>query len=309
MKKGIIIVIGCVLLSVQTLMGQNNIDTLEVAVMKTSQIIFPDPILPSSLDIGSLSIDAKVSANQLSLFSKEEGFVTTNLSVQTYADGVKTYYMYILTYNENPPAELLFKIVDKKEAVHSVKSQNEKRIDKREKKGKVMEQNGRAKSKAYGAGNSDGTGQEVENAKTIAELAKEVEGLKSTHSSIGVKESKMLMYIDAIYVHEDYLFVRVNCLNQAAIRYDLDFVNFAVAGSEGLKKKVTESSNLSILHPSSNEIESDIEDGETFSKVFVLNKVTFDRKEKLVVDLREEGGDRNLSVQINSKDILDAEAF
>lgn len=279
--------------------GQSQIDTFEIAVMKNVQFIFPDPIIENSIEFGSLAIEYKLDNNQLLVFSKKQNFHTTNMILQTIGDK-KRYYMFILTYNENPYN--LFNIVKKDWAIHQEEVQELSQAVKDERYPEVERKINVREKKSVKASNEQPT--------TISGLASKVEGLKSTHSSIGLKSSRMLLYIDAIYIKEDKLFIRTNLLNESAVRYDIDLVNISVIGKQGGKKRVTDvNSSLDILFPSVKDIEVSIAENETYSRVFVIDKITFGKKEMLHLEFRERNGDRNIEVSVKNDDILTAHTF
>jgi hypothetical protein len=281
-------------------MAQNKIDTFEIAVMKNVQFIFPDQIIENSIEFGSLAIEYKLDRNQLLVFSKQQNFFTTNMILQTLGDK-KRYYMFILTYNENPKS--LFNVVKNSWSIHEEEVQElreevpDQRYPLSSEKESIREVKGVTKN-------------EPAKPLTLEGMAQKVETLKSTHSSIGLKENRMLLYIDAIYIKGDQLFIRTNLLNESAVRYDIDLVNISVIGKQGGKKRVTDvNPSLDILFPSVTDIEVSIGENETYSRVFVIDKITFNKKEMLHLEFRERNGDRNIEVSISSDDILTAQTF
>jgi Domain of unknown function (DUF4138) len=123
------------------------------------------------------------------------------------------------------------------------------------------------------------------------------------------KAGKVKFSTSKCYVKDDMLYFFINVANTSSLGYDISSFNFYINTRKKGKGNATQANELIPVFVSNNAMLVKGFNTE-LSKVFVLNKFTFDgNNKKLLIECWEKNGDRNLKCALSQDDIIDAKPF
>ncbi len=265
-------------------------DTIKVGYSTSVNLIFSSTVKKWDMGLGTkiengmevrdvLVENTADSPERIKLAAGVENFETTNLFVET-GDG---YYNFILKYDDRPEILLIEispgKASITKQKIEMTASHAGKRV---------------IDSLAF-----------MESLKNICE---KIRGMSPDVTNVGQVSQKMLFYVGGIYITGEYLFFRIYIKNGGNIPYDIGFTGFfrGDKGKRGNKRRPSQIEMLSPLYID-NEERASVKNGEVVEKVYVLQKFTLSKAQKLYIQFWEGNqGERKVELILGSQDILKA---
>lgn len=240
---------------------------LEVTYNKTVSICFPAVI--KSVDRGSRDLmaqKAKGVENILQLKAARENFPETNLTVIT-ADGL--IHEFTVTYATEPDRLIV------------------------NTNGTATEP--KATSLIF---QTSMTESEFDNhAKTIIESKRSIR----FHSE---KKYKVGFALRGIYIKDNTIFYHFRISNTSNINYDVDFLRFYIKDKEKVKRTASQEVNIEPIYTFGKALSIE---GKSFEDVvYALEKFTIPDAKRLVIEMYEKNGGRNLNLSIKNKTIVNA---
>jgi hypothetical protein len=276
-------------------------DTLEVGMMTTVHVVFEAPVMEYDLGSGTRieivnGIEHQVTdvlitrvGDRLKLAAAIDNFETTNLFVETETG----YFNFILKYANRPKILSHYISNDKADKMKSVSNSKKKELEKNE-----VELNAEKSNKILEL--------------TLQDLAAKVAIEPNQVIEIGQESQRMKYFLNGIYVKGNYLFFRVNILNEGNVKFDLGYEGFFIKdkANRGVKKTTKQIpeplKHLFIL----NESLKVVEKRQEISKVYVFEKFTLETKKIFTIEFWEDGqGQRKVELNIPSSEILEAKIF
>jgi conjugative transposon TraN protein len=121
-----------------------------------------------------------------------------------------------------------------------------------------------------------------------------------------VNESKYKIGLSlrGIYIRDNIIFYHVRVSNQSNINYDVDFLRFYVEDKQKVKRTASQEVNIQPVYVfGSNER---IKGRTSEDVVYALEKFTIPDAKRLVIEMFEKNGGRNISLAIKNKTIVNA---
>lgn len=128
------------------------------------------------------------------------------------------------------------------------------------------------------------------------------EGFITTNNTVRYKN--FFFFLKGIYVCDNTIFIRLNANNKSNIKFDFDYVAFYINTEK--RKKNTSSEQLQLFPTKDFNFINSLESGRNQDIVFAFNKFTIGSGKILNIDLIEKDGERNLSIKIDDRLLLDA---
>lgn len=241
---------------------------LEIAYNKTTSLVFPAII--KSVDRGSrdlLAQKAKGVENILQLKAARHGFPNTNLTVIT-SDG--KIHEFTVAYSK-APGSLVINIAN---------TDNDEQV------------------------NSDLI---FPTDMTETEMEKYASQIANAKRSIRfVKESKYKidLLLHGIYIKDNVMFYHFRIRNESNIPYDVDFLRFYIEDRQKVKRTASQQVDVKPVYVYGND--KTIKGKSTKDVVYALGKFTIPDAKRLVIEIFEMNGGRNLSLAIKNKAIVNA---
>lgn len=226
--------------------------------------------------------------DRLKLAAAIERFETTNLFVETE----NAYFNVILVYSDQPKQLTYYQGDDRADRV--------KDPGKKQKESLAKEESEMGKAK-----------EEMILELTLKDLANDVLEKGNVVPDIGESSQRMKYFLNGIYVKGDYLFFRVNVLNEGNVKYDLGYEGFFITDkkNKGTKKTPTQPEPLKTLLILNDEIKS-VEKKQEISKVYVFKKFTLEPKKVFTIEFWEDGqGQRKVELIIPPDKLLSAKTI
>lgn len=248
---------------------------IEVTFDKTSNIIFPSPIIDADLGSSNLvggkfpNVD-----NILRIKAAVRGFNTeTNFSVVT-KDG--TFYSFNVRYAEEPK-KLNINVKDLVYSVDEDNPQNSLPVYRKE------------------LGNT---------APRLVELITKsiYKQDKRIIKDIGAKMFGIQCLLKGIYIHENLIYFHTDIKNTSNINYDIDFIRFKIVDKQVLKRVAIQEIPIVPVEVFNNI--AAVEGGKHERTVFVFEKFTIPDSKELRVEIFEKNGGRNYSFKIDNSDLM-----
>lgn len=115
---------------------------------------------------------------------------------------------------------------------------------------------------------------------------------------------KIIFYVGGIWYLDSKLYFRVSVKNESSIEYKVDYIRFLIKPiGSGIKVETQQAEKLKPLSIF-NESSKNIVGGETVTYVFEFNRFTISEKKGLYLEFFEAGGERNIELLIESKELL-----
>jgi len=244
---------------------------LEITFNKTSSVIFPAVI--KSVDKGSrdvLAQKAKGVENVLQLKAARENFPETNLTVITSDGGI---HEFVVRYAKEPDQQVL----------------NLENAPRSEWRG------GRGEALIF---QTDLTESQMERyAQAITKAQKPLVPLRD-------KQHKITLTLNSIYIQDNVIFYHIRMKNQSNINYDVDFLRFFIRDQVKVKRTASQEVPVTPLYVFGND--KLIKGNTTQDIVYALGKFTIPNAKRLVIEMFEKNGGRNVKLSIKNKTIVNA---
>jgi conjugative transposon TraN protein len=242
--------------------------SLEVTYNKTTSLVFPAVI--KSVDRGSRDIlaqKAKGVENILQLKAARHAFPSTNLTVIT-SDGFV--HEFAISYSKAPVSMVLNIGVD------SVNSDD-------------------TNSTIF---QTDMTETQLEN------YATQIRDAKRSIRFINESNHKIGFSLRGIYIKNDVIFYHFRIRNQSNINYDVDFLRFYIEDKQKVKRTASQQVDKMPVYVYGN---AERVTGQSYNDVvYALEKFTIPDSKRLIIEVFEKNGGRNISLSIKNKTIVNA---
>ena len=264
-----IILWGLLLLMLKQAEAQprNAAQELEITYNKTTSLVFPAVI--KSVDRGSRDIlaqKAKGVENILQVKAARHAFPSTNLTVIT-SDGIV--HEFAITYSK-APVSLVLNI-----GVDSLSSGDV---------GTIFQ--------------TDITETQLDNyASQISNAKRSIRFRNESNHKIGLS-------LRGIYIKDDVIFYHFRIRNQSNITYDVDFLRFYIEDKEKVKRTASQQVDKKPIYVYGNA--ERVAGQSSNDVVYALEKFTIPDAKRLMIEVFEKNGGRNISLGIKNKTIVNA---
>lgn len=121
-----------------------------------------------------------------------------------------------------------------------------------------------------------------------------------------VKDLKMVMQLNNVYVVEDYIFMDISLLNQSNLNYNVDGINFSIED----KKIYKATNNQSIEVKPVFRLYGNKKFGKTFRNIYVFKKFTYPNSKVFNIRFFEEQiSGRTIEMKMKYSDVLNADTL
>lgn len=248
--------------------SRTEVQSIDITYNKTTSVVFPAVI--KSVDRGSRDIlaqKAKGVANILQLKAARHSFPQTNLTVIT-SDGI--IHEFTIGYVKEPMT-LVLNIGNNKADIPS---------------GPAL------------IFQTDMTETQMENS------ASQIVNSKRTIRLVNESGNKIGLSLRGIYIKDNVIFYHFRIRNQSNINYDVDFLRFYIRDKQKVKRTASQEVDIKPLYVFGN---ADKIKGQTNQDVvYALEKFTIPDAKRLVIEMFEKNGGRNLNLSIKNKTIVNA---
>ena len=116
--------------------------------------------------------------------------------------------------------------------------------------------------------------------------------------------NKIGLSLRGIYIKENVIFYHFRIQNQSNINYDVDFLRFYIRDKQKVKRTASQEVDIKPLYVFG---DADKIKGQTDQDVvYALEKFTIPDAKRLVIEMFEKNGGRNLNLSIKNKTIVNA---
>lgn len=262
-------IVSAIFLSTVKIFGQEIHESdISVAFNKTSTLVFPFAV--ESVDRGSQDILAqkvKGVENVLQVKAGSKEFSETNLTVIT-ADG--NVHLFAVHYCEDP--EVQARII----------SSSTKRED---------------ANWVYFSDNL--------NEQFLSKISKRVLSTTSRTEKANMKY-KIKLSLKGIFVHNDFIFYKIQIKNSSNINYDIQSVRFYIKDRQKVKRTAIQEIGVDPVHIQSQSFQ--VKGNAKIEMVYVLPKLTIPDAKRLSIELYETNGGRHLKLDVGNNTIVKARA-
>lgn len=126
--------------------------------------------------------------------------------------------------------------------------------------------------------------------------------------NVGIIGKRMELSVAGIYTDDLYVYFKVRLMNRSNIRYDLDYMNFAIVtkGKRKRRKSAEQETQLISVNVFNKEVNQLLRN-ESFTRIYAFQKFTFDKNRELNIECWEKDGKRNLKLRVDHKALLGAQ--
>lgn len=243
-------------------------DTIQLTGEKVTQLIFPTTI--KSFKGGFLPANFIMEQQENVLYIQPVvPFPESNLNVVT-TDNI--YYTFIIRYAENPGKFNYIITEDKAIFGHQQKANQKK--------------------------------QTISNLEDIADVCNVILSKPGyLISRNGARSKQTYIFIKGIYIHKDKLYFRFLFENKSQIKYDFEYLAFYIREKKQNKNTTQERIQLQPIYIH-NPLKS-IKGKGSVEVVYCFSKFTIADEKALYVDMIEQAGERNISLEIDNRLLLE----
>lgn len=255
---------------------------VEVPFDKRITMVFPAKIIDNAA--GNSALDPAVNDNKYYLTCVENppSFEETSLFIE-----LETGHYYDFTVRFNNEAENIVSIYSFEQATGNFKDHFQQQEEK-------VQQAPQKKLSEH-----------VLNTVSDSSLCSQVISAPATESNIAIINRKILFSLQSIYIQDDKLFLKLYVENQSSVNYDIHSIDFSITTKSKLLKK--NAAEAQVIKPVFELNPDSCIKGHLFiTPIFVFKKFTISDKKKLVISIWEKGGDRELSLNVSGRDLLNA---
>jgi len=250
---------------------------VDLTFNKTVHLIFPSEV--SYFDVGSGDVLAEKRNATLKLVAKNENFAETNLTVVTM-DNV--WYTFLLDYQK-----------DITQLTYFIRISQGKKVE-----GSLVKNQKAESSSLEDHPRMNQTPSDTDYVPHCLEVIRKA----PSYWDVGAVNKKVFLALNNIFIHNDKLYFVISVGNSSNINYDVDFLKMSVVNKKKLKKSSIQEDIKEPLFIYNN-IEKLEARTKTHFMVFVFDKFTIPDDRKLVFELYEKKGGRNISFDIK-KDLI-----
>lgn len=136
----------------------------------------------------------------------------------------------------------------------------------------------------------------------LAETILKEPGFIATNNTVRYKN--FFFYLKGVYVQDSVIFIRLNTYNKSNIQFDYDYIAFYINAEK--KRKSASVEQLQLFPKDSFGFINSLASGKSQEILFAFDKFTIGANKVLNIDLIERNGERNLSLKIDDRVLLDA---
>lgn len=261
---------------------------IEAGFTKTVHILFPSPV--TYIDIGSMDIiagKADGAENVVRIKAAVKDFAAeTNLTVITEDGG---FYSFDVYYAENPSVSTI------NLSLRQSGAEEEQVVERTVPQPQDTESEGRVLLRDVGR----------EKPATVKRVLSDIYRQNRTDvKGIHSKKYGIEVEVKGIYVHNDVIYIHAQIANATNISFEVDYRRFVVADRKLAKRTAQQQTVVEPLRVC-NDI-GIVRGRQRQRIVFALPKLTISDDKVLVLEIVEKNGARHQSVEISSKELLDA---
>ncbi len=248
--------------------SRTEVQSIDITYNKTTSVVFPAVI--KSVDRGSRDIlaqKAKGVENILQLKAARHSFPQTNLTVIT-SDGI--IHEFTIGYVKEP-VTLVLNIVNDKVDISS---------------GPAL---------IFQTDMTETQMQDV--ASRIVNTNRSVRFVSESNFKIGLS-------LQGIYIKENVIFYHFKVINRSNINYDVDFLRFFIQDRQKVKRTASQEVDIKPVYVFGDA--EKIKGQSAQDVVYALEKFTIPDAKRLVIEMFEKNGGRNLTLSIKNKTIVNA---
>jgi conjugative transposon TraN protein len=138
----------------------------------------------------------------------------------------------------------------------------------------------------------------------IENCAKRIVDTKRSLRQIRDANNKIHLALNGIYIKENVIFYRFEIKNASNINYDVDFLRFYIHDKAKVKRTASQEVEVKPVYVSGNI--NTIKGHTATTAVYALEKFTIPDAKRLVIEMFEKNGGRNVKLQIKNKTIVNA---
>lgn len=251
---------------------------IDVSLFKSSFIYFDDQVV--SIDLGmNESYDATFEKNFVRITAiKQLADYQTNLTVTTKT-GI---YAFLINYKDNPDQLYYFPEDFKALRKFSAPIASAKDIN----------------------NDKNQLGQSTDKVDELGHKCKDLGERKVNYPVAAFSKAKVQFAIDQIYISDNKFFLKIVAQNQSNIDFDVDFVKFQIKNKKTIKRSSQQEVYIEpiFVYNKMNKLKAN----STEMMVCVVDKFTIMSDKKFVVQIQENGGERNMSFEVPNSQILGA---
>lgn len=122
---------------------------------------------------------------------------------------------------------------------------------------------------------------------------------------IGSKRFGIQYLLKGIYAHNNLLYLHTSIKNSSNVPFDIDFIRMKIVDKKVMKQTAIQET---VIYPLRAYNFISVVPGKRIERtVFAIDKITIPNGKKLVIELYEKNGGRNLSFEIENADLIKAE--
>lgn len=260
--------------------AQSTIEShsLEITYNKTSSIIFPAVI--KSVDKGSrdvLAQKAKGVENVLQLKAARENFPETNLTVIT-ADGA--IHEFAIRFAKAPAQQVMTLAIT------------------------PLSRCGEAGTVSANSGGEALIFQTDMTESDMERFSQAIIRAKKPLKPLREKQYKITLRLSSIHIKDNMIFFHLQLRNQSNIDYDVDFIRFFIRDQVKVKRTASQEVDVEPAYVFGED--KRVKGKSTQDIVYALGKFTIPDAKRLVIEMFEKNGGRNINLSIKNKTIVKA---
>lgn len=142
------------------------------------------------------------------------------------------------------------------------------------------------------------------NSRRLANACMNILKWKSTNEKIHKKKYKLKLSLDGIYIQDNTLFYRLNISNRSNLNYNIQSLRFFIKDKRQIKRSASQEIEV---EPIFIQGQTDKVTGKSsINLVYAFPLFTIPEAKKLTIELFENNGGRNLSIEVNNRSIVKA---
>lgn len=265
---------------------------VDLAYNKTVSVIFPTAV--RSVDLGSRSVIADKAAdveNVLKVKAAQIGFNETNFSVMT-ADG--KFYSFVVNYNETP-------------AVLALNLSGPANAPQQNRPEQVSVSLDKSTQFVNGTDGQNGSIQFAGVQATQSDIVYNCDRIirHRGRGKRGAAVNKMEARLRGLFVKENVLYYRLAVDNKSNLNYDIDYIRYFVVDSKTAKLTSRQEIELRPIYVYNDAITT-VRGHQRVERVYAFQRFTIPNSKQLLIVIGERNGGRELTFQVQNKDIMKA---
>lgn len=261
---------------------------ISVSVFKSTFIYFDDQVV--SIDLGmNESYDATFKKNFVRITAiKQLADYQTNLTVTTRSG----LYAFLVDYSDIP--EKLYYFPEDFQALRRFTKENKTDED-------AAKTDEKKPQTIVNPGFAGDTNQDLSFFKTASQQLAE---RKMEYPIAAFSRANIEFSVDKIYVSKDKFFVKIIAQNKSNIDFDIDFIKFSVKNKRKIRRASQQEIYMDPLFVF-NKFDK-LKGNSSDQMIFVIDKFTILKNKQFQIEIEERSGERNLSIEVPTTEILNA---